>query len=277
LYSGYTLKLNIDNEEGKFNIKITDYIIKNLTTDADSLYLSKEYVINIYIERLGISIIGDNRDFNKRIKSNTGEVLTYNRSELCYITLENILMYNKRLVAVKANDNKNQSIKNEFQIIIKNIEIDNQISYIKTFPILLKPIIRHNKDHNNSLDSNSKKNTSQTSFTSNSNPSNLNTSMSISSNILNSSMSGNVHNNSSNLFSENTNTTNNTNNDQSPPFFNLAFVTKQSSKNELIRIELFNYLIQEFELSLESNLIVELYSFIQNVTEELKTSFTNSS
>ena len=275
LYSGYTLKLNIDNEEGKFNIKITDYIIKNLTTDADSLYLSKEYVINIYIERLGISIIGDNRDFNKRIKSNTGEVLTYNRSELCYITLENILMYNKRLVAVKANNNKNQSIKNEFQIIIKNIEIDNQISYIKTFPILLKPIIRHNKDHNNSLDSNSKKNSSQTSFTSNSNPSNLNTSMSISSNILNSSMSGNVHNNSSNLFSEGTNTTNNTNNDQSPPFFNLAFVTKQSSKNELIRIELFNYLIQEFELSLESNLIVELYSFIQNVTEELKTSFTN--
>jgi hypothetical protein len=84
----------------------------------------------IKIEKLGISIIGD----NKQLIKNTSLNKKYERNEICYMTLEKInIIYKSEQI-----DNLNDLC--EFNININNIEIDNELNYIKNYPIILFPI-----------------------------------------------------------------------------------------------------------------------------------------
>ena len=109
--------------------------LKNLNTESELnivniLRESNKTKYEIKIKKLGISLIGDNKHL---IKSNSLNK-KYVRNEICYITLDQIDILYKKEQTDKLNDSHNFSIK------IKDIEIDNELSYITNYPIIWLPI-----------------------------------------------------------------------------------------------------------------------------------------
>ena len=229
LFAGYKLKIIFYSDGRRYTIQVRDCVEK------DSLQLlledGNEIEINLYFEKIGLSIIGDNKNLEKGDK----EVKEYNRKEICYVEFDKVLMYNKR-----KRINNNTAIQNEIQFVVKDIEIDNEISYIRQFPIVLVPYNRKNKVQ--SKDEQKTKNSRQSMHS-------LNTSSSI--------------------------TTNNANSEIDNPFINFAMSTETGViDSKITKINILNYLIQSFILNIESNVLVGIINFIQNLSSELRTSFT---
>jgi len=227
LNSGHHILITFFSNDGcKYKIIITDYI-ENLT-----LYKYNTSEFNFSFPSIGISLIVDNRH-------SIGE--KYKRKEICYITLDDIILYDKNVLNLV-----NGTIQNDIQIIIKEIEIDNEFSFIKNYPIILFSTKRL-KDLGD-ISSNSSENNSSNTNTDNKNSTNSNNNTMIS------------------------NSTTNIN--EGNPFFNFAMLTTMNNKNNIIKISLLNYLIQSFIFSVESNVVKGLLNFIQNITIELNTYIT---
>ena len=123
MYGGFVLKLDISTNGMRKIMKLSDTIY-----DVFKFSDKKVSIVEIHlkIEKLGISIISDNRNINKRRKE-------YNRYEICYIVLKNIYYYSKKTLT----DGRTSS---EIQLKIKDTQIDNQYAYIVSYPLILKAL-----------------------------------------------------------------------------------------------------------------------------------------
>ena len=123
-YQGQMVKLVISTDGEKFSIKIYDQIYSNqkISHKKDELEFQAE------IPKFGISLIGDNTYSVCHAKNFGG----YNRTEICYITIENIQLF----YGTETSDKK---CNKKIQIKFKYLEIDNQISPFTNFPIVIIP------------------------------------------------------------------------------------------------------------------------------------------
>ena len=221
---GHLLLLSIYSEDGnKFIIRIKDYI-ENINLKNNEIY-----EFNINITNLGLSLLCDNRN---TIDNTNNEI--YRRKEICYFYLEDIIFY------VKSNINfENSYISHEIQLLIKEIEIDNEISYLKSFPLIMFSKKKYKQINNLNFSSNSN------------NSSNKESKINIT-----------EENQESNI----TNSSNSSENNNNQPFFNFAIYCTTTNNSNIIKINLLNYLIQSFYLIIESNVLEGLLKFMNNIT-----------
>ena len=122
-YSGFALKLDVSTDGMRKILKFSDIIY-----DVYKFSDKKVHILEIHlkIEKLGISIISDNRNINKKRNE-------YTRYEICYISLNNIYYYSKKtqIEGRSASD---------IQLKIQDAQIDNQYAYIVSYPIILKAL-----------------------------------------------------------------------------------------------------------------------------------------
>ena len=64
------------------------------------------------------------------------------------------------------------------------------------------------------------------------------------------------------------------NKENSPDFFNALYISENNLKENIFKILELKFLIQSFDLNLESNLLSNILNFVKNVTLNLKTSLT---
>ncbi len=122
-YGGFVLKLEVSTDGMRKIIKLKD-IIYDVYKFSDKT--GHEVEMHLKIEKLGISIISDNRNINKKRNE-------YNRYEICYLVLKKIYYYSKRTQI----ENHSAS---ELQLKIEDMQIDNQYAYIVSYPLILKPL-----------------------------------------------------------------------------------------------------------------------------------------
>lgn len=115
-YAGYKILFEIKNEGIKTVIAINDYV-NSCCENRGTFQIVKE--LNMKIPMIGISVL------SLRKKSQ------WKRNELCYISLKGIQFYFR--------DESNETRITEVQCKIHLIQIDNMISYITQFPIILSP------------------------------------------------------------------------------------------------------------------------------------------
>ena len=204
LYSGFVVKMKISTDGMKKTIKFDDIINEVIKLNSKKMDIVE---INLKVERMGISIISDNKNLNKKRSE-------YRRYEIIFIALKNIYYYCKSTY-------QSDSVKSEMQVKIRDIQVDNDYTYITQYPVAMKMA---------SLDQTEK-----------------------------------VERNSRESFTL-------------PPFFNIAVIMQKNidKTNEFstTKILLLNYLLQSFTLSIESDIIDAFLNFINNITVQLKTSFT---
>ena len=205
-YSGVCVKLTIQYNGTMIVIAVND-IIEDIKSISNTVQIDNIYEFNI--NKLGISLIGD----NQYIKDKDD---IYERHEICFITLDNIILYLDNNVKDKVSQSK-------YAIIVNDVEIDNQMDYITNLPIIFLAQESPRKKESASTSSNSNNNV--TSFGKN-------------------------------------------------PFFNCAFYITSQPNEQVTRINLFNYLIQAFDLNIESSVLVGLLNFFKNVTVGMQTSVT---
>ena len=191
--------------------------IENVSSDKIKEIKNREILItknrielNVHINRLGISVIGDNKYLNKKDKKKE-----YKRQEILYLTLDNIIFYTK----IEERENNEKLI--DSQLIIKNIESDNEITYLTNFPIILLP-----------------QNSWRRNIVKDKNPNKL------------------------------------TKNSPQIPFVNFALFMSRKKNDNITLIKLLNFLIQSFELNIESNILLCLFNFFSNLSIGLSTSLT---
>ncbi len=213
-YSGKNFNLKIEIDGNKIIIKITDIKKEDIIDIISNNYLGIKNTIefNLQINRLGLSIIGDNRHLKtKKI---------YMRKELCYITFFNIILY------IKKNEKNSGDLTREAQLIVKEIEIDNEIEYITNFPIIFLP---ENSNRIKELKEKDKKEKNEN---------------------------------------------NKKNKEQNLPFLNLAIKLYSKPGDNLTRIELLNYLIQAFDINIDSKFLINVINFVNNLSKGLSISLT---
>ena len=193
-YFGQVIELSISTDGEKFIIKISD----KDNTDKEITSKIEQMEFNAEIEKLGISIIGD----NAYTTCNGKNFSNYNRIELCYITFENVQFY-------YGTETSKEKIKTDIQLKYKYFEIDNQISPFTNFPIVIFPNYESGVNKANA-----------------------------------------------------------------PDFFNAVYSSENNLKENIFKILEFKFLIQSFNLNLESNLLSAILNFVKNITSYLKTSFT---
>jgi hypothetical protein len=125
------IELNISTDGEKFIIKIFDY---NYKVQKISRKIS-EFEFQAEIPRLCISLIGDNTYSTCHAKNFSA----YNRTEICYAILENIIFFYN-------TETREESCNKDIQIKVRYLEIDNQISPFTNFPIVVMP---NNESSNN--------------------------------------------------------------------------------------------------------------------------------
>ena len=191
--------------------------MKNLNTEIEmnlvnSLPKIWKRKYNIIIKKLGISIIGD----NKHVIKNSSLNKKYERKEICYITLDQINIIYK----YEQLDKLNTSI--YYDINIKDIEIDNELSYITNYPIILLPIysprrkeLKREMNNDNSIDNNNEK-----------------------------------------------------------MFFNCSLLLNKKEGEKITKINLFKYVIQPFDINIESSVFLSFFYLINNLSNGMSTSLT---
>ena len=97
------------------------------------------YEFQLCIAKMGISIIGDNKNLEKNNNY-------YSRYEIAYIALDNLVYFNKR-ISSGAN-----TFRNEIQIQVREIQINNEFTYVTQFPVILRAV-----DSRKDLDEKSRK------------------------------------------------------------------------------------------------------------------------
>ena len=124
---GYKIRLNIINNGKSIKIKVYDEILKIIENKIE------KNTIYIYFKQIGISLIGDNTFIT--CKNNFSE---YDRNELIYLSLNDLeINYNK-------NKEGDVITKNMF-LRIKDLEIDNQLTILDRYLIVLKQIDKNSK------------------------------------------------------------------------------------------------------------------------------------
>ena len=192
--------------------------MKNLNTEIEmnlvnSLPQIGKRKYNIKIKKLGISIIGD----NKHVIKNSSLNKKYERNEICYITLDQINF----LYKYEQLDKSNNSI--YYDINIKDIEIDNELSYITNYPIILLPVYSpRRKELKRDLN--------------NENPSE--------------------------------------NNPIEKKFFNCSLLLSKKEGEKITKINLFKYVIQPFDINIESSVFLSFFYLINNLSNGMSTSLT---
>jgi hypothetical protein len=133
-YSGYLVKMEIFTDGMKKTIRFTDHKLINVFNKEVALNYnpnenSKYHVteVNLKIQKLGISLISDNRFIAKKNSS-------YNRYEVIYIVLNDIYYYNRTQVG------DDESKATEMQLKIKSAQIDNEYAHLTYYPIILRYI-----------------------------------------------------------------------------------------------------------------------------------------
>ena len=193
--------------------------MKNLNTEIEinlinNLSLVGKTKYNINIRKLGISIIGD----NKHVIKNSSLNKKYERKEICYISLDQI----KLLYKYEQLDKLNNSI--YYDINIKDIEIDNELSYITNYPIILLPVYSpRRKELKKELN-------------------------------------------------EENNIDNNSNNEKK--FFNCSLLLSKKEGEKITKINLFKYIIQPFDINIESSIFLSFFNLINNLSYGMSTSLT---
>ena len=134
---GQIVKLLISTDGEKFLIKIIDILQDNLKQS----HKKDEFEFQVEIPNLGLSLIGDNTYTVCHAKN----FAKYNRTELCYITIENIQFF-------YGTETTEEKINKKMQMKFKFLEIDNQVSPFTNFPIVLIPYYEEDMDKNNSLE-----------------------------------------------------------------------------------------------------------------------------
>ena len=192
--------------------------MKNLNTEiemnlANNLSEIGKTKYNINIRKLGISIIGD----NKHVIKNSSLNKKYERKEICYITLDQI----KLVYKYEQLDKLNNSI--FYDINIKDIEIDNELSYITNYPIILLPVysprrkeLKRDINNENSPENNSKE----------------------------------------------------------KKFFNCSLLLSKKEGEKITKINLFKYVIQPFDINIESSVFLSFFYLINNLSNGMSTSLT---
>ncbi len=221
LYSGYRIKIEFQTNGFRKIIKLSDIVEKQQSTLLQSKgYFVKE--INFVIEYLGISLISDNKNisniFNNLFESSDSQksiFKSYTRNEIFYISFRNIKFYLKE-------DNKENNSNISAQLRIKEVEIDNQFSYLTHFPIALRPTQSYK--FNPKEEEASKSDDENQAF---------------------------------------------------PPFLNFLIVFSKTNEEKNYKINLINYLIQSAIISLDTLVLEELLNFFNNLSLEMKTTFTN--
>ena len=135
----------------KFNGNQILIQLKNLNTQSDinlakTLLTLNKIKYEIEIKKLGISIIGD----NKHLIQNNSINKKYERNEICYIALDQIKILYKK----EQTDNLNNL--HNFILTIKDMEIDNELSYITNYPIIWLPIHSHRRKEKRNPDEENK-------------------------------------------------------------------------------------------------------------------------
>ena len=201
-FNGNQILIEVKN----LNTEIEINLINNLTLVGKAKY-------NINIKKLGISIIGD----NKHVIKNSSINKKYERKEICYITLDQIQLVYK----YEQLDKINQSIL--YDISIKDIEIDNELSYITNYPIILLPVysprrkeLKQEKNDSNILDNYSKE----------------------------------------------------------KKFFTCSLLLIKKEGEKIKKINSFKYMIQPFDINIESSIFLNFFNLINNLSSGLSTSLT---
>ena len=130
-YHGQMIKLAFSTDGEKFIVKIFDQIY----TSQKISHKKTEMEFQAEIPKLGISLIGDNTYSSCHAKNFSG----YTRTELCYITINNIQLFYGTETREKKCDTK-------IQIKFKYLEVDNQISPFTNFPVVIIPKKEDNMD-----------------------------------------------------------------------------------------------------------------------------------
>ena len=136
-YQGQMIKLSISTDGEKFSVKIYDQIYTNQKIS----HKKSELEFQAEIPKFGLSLIGDNTYSTCHAKNFAG----YNRTEICYIIIENIQVYYGTETSEKKSNKK-------IQIKFKYLEVDNQISPFTNFPIIINPIYENDMNKSNAPD-----------------------------------------------------------------------------------------------------------------------------
>ena len=192
--------------------------MKNLNSEAEINLINNLTILgktkyNINIKKLGISIIGD----NKHVIKNSSLNKKYERKEICYITLDQINFIYK----YEQLDKLNQSI--YYNIDIKDIEIDNELSYITNYPIILLPVHSPRRKE---------------------------------------------------IKHETTDEINSDNHNNENKFFNCSLLLSKKEGEKITKINLFKYVIQPFDINIESSIFVSFFNLINNLSNGMSTSLT---
>ena len=124
---GYKIRLIIINNGISFKIRVYDEIINNIENKIGNTE------INIYFKQIGISLIGDNTFIT--CKNNFSE---YDRNELIFLSIDD---FEIDYIQNKEDD----IITNNISLKIKDLEIDNQLTILEQFLIVLKQNDKNSK------------------------------------------------------------------------------------------------------------------------------------
>ena len=212
--SYYIFHLSINFNGNQILIEVKNLNMESEINLINNLTLVGKTKYNININKLGISIIGD----NKHVIKNSSVNKKYERKEICYITLSQI----KLIYKYEQLDKLNKSI--YYNINIMDIEIDNELSYITNYPIILLPAYSPRRKE-------------------------LKRGM-----------------NEENILENYSN--------EEKKFFNCTLLLSKKEGEKITKINLFKYLIQPFDINIESSIFLSFFNLINNLSNGMSTSVT---
>jgi len=121
LNKGIVVKMKISTDGMKKTIKFGDIINEVIKLNSKKMDILE---INLKVERMGISIISDNKNLNKKRSD-------YRRYEIIYIVLKNIYYYSRSTY-------QSDTVKSEMQVKVRDLQVDNDYTYITQYPIVMK-------------------------------------------------------------------------------------------------------------------------------------------
>ena len=127
-YQGQYIKTSFKTNGIKKRIIFSD-ITNNEDYDKNLLAKILSYKLHINIAKLGISIIGDNRN----IEDIENQTVKYKRKEIFYVSIDNFVYYSNQI------HTKNLS-RNEIQILLTEMQFNNSSTYITQYPVFIRPV-----------------------------------------------------------------------------------------------------------------------------------------
>lgn len=121
---GFSLIANFHTDGLRKKIEFYDFNCDILASPQTTINIIE---FQLFISHLGISIIGDNKNIEKQNNK-------YHRYEVAYIAIENLVYFTKQ------ESSGNNAFRSETQIQIKELQINNEFTYVTQFPVILRAI-----------------------------------------------------------------------------------------------------------------------------------------